>query len=200
VADGPGFDSLRDLHVRFEDDRPAWRDRIEALYLSREVLQTFADKPLGRVARISPGERMHHRELGGDLRWVVDWHGVVSVGETLYGPPPLELGPEVTPELFKAGVMSELRELRKNVRDRTVAYVPAQQGYIVATVSRALYSLATGEQTTKQRAVAWLAQQRPDLADYVLSSYATYRADIRGPHERLIRFVDDANESQLDLR
>ena len=177
----------------FEDERPGWRDRIETLYLSRAVLQTFTDEPRGRVARVSPGEPLHHRELDGNLGWILDWHGVVTAGETVYGPPPLELGPPVTNEMFRAAVVAYLGELRQTVRENAVAYVPVNQGYIVATVCRALYSLATGEQTSKERAVAWLAAQRPDLADYLWSSYATYRADVRGPHERLIRFVDEAN-------
>ena len=191
VAEGADLDGLRAMHVRFEDERPAWRDRIEALYLTRVVLQTFAAEPRGRVARVSPGEPMHLRELEGNLGWILDWHGVVTAGETVYGPAPLELGPPITSEMFRAAVATYLSELSQTVRENTVAYVPVQQGYIVASVCRALYSLATGEQTSKEHAVEWLAQQRPDLADYLWSSYATYRADVRGPHQRLIRFVDE---------
>jgi hypothetical protein len=198
VAEGADLDALRAMHGRFEDERPAWRDRIETLYVGRAVLQTFAAEPRGRVARVSPGEPMRHRELDGNLGWLLDWHGVVTAGETVYGRPPLELGPPITREMFRAAVATHLSELSQTVRENTVAYVPVQQGYIVASVCRALYSLATGEQTSKERAVAWLAQQRPDLADYLWSSYATYRADVRGPHERLIQFVDEANSQALN--
>ena len=169
-------------------------DRIEVLYLSAGVLATFASEPRGRVARVSPGDLMNHRELDGNLGWILDWHGVVTAGETLHGPAPLQLGPHVTGEMFRAAVLAQLRELRETVRENTVAYVPVQQGYIVATACRSLFSLATGQQTSKERAVEWMAERRPDLADFLLTSYATYRADIRGSHERLIRFIDAANE------
>jgi hypothetical protein len=82
--------------------------------------------------------------------------------------------------------------MQETVRAQTVAYVPAQHGYIAATVCRGMYSLATGEQTSKQKAIAWVAEQRPELADYLWSVYDAYRADVREPHETLIRFVDSA--------
>lgn len=192
VADGPDLDSLRTLHEAFEAARPEWRDRIEVLYISRAVLASFATTPTGMIARISPGEPMHLRDLDGIIGWILDWYGVLSVGERLSGPPPLELGPEVSRERFLEAVRSELVILRTEVRANTVAYVPAQQGYLTATICRALYSLAIGEQTSKERAVEWAAARHPESADFLRAMYAAYRADIRGPHERLIRFVDSA--------
>jgi aminoglycoside adenylyltransferase-like protein len=47
-----------------------------------------------------------------------------------------------------------LKDWPSRVRAPWVAYVPAHQGYIVMTICRALYSLATGEQTTKEEAAA----------------------------------------------
>ncbi len=186
------LDALRELHAGFEGARPAWRDRIEVLYLSQMVLGTFAAEPRGRVARISPGEPLHQRELGGDIGWIMDWYAVVAGGEVLAGQPPLKIGPSVSEESFRAAVRHQLTEWRVLVRVNSVAYVPAQQGYIVATVCRALYVLATGTQTSKERAVAWVASNHPDDADFVWAAYHAYRADIRGPHDQLIRFVDDA--------
>ena len=192
VAEGDELDSLRILHERFEEQRPAWRDRIEVLYVGRDVLQTFASKPTGRVARISPGEPMHHRELGGDIGWLLDWHSVVTAGETLFGPQPLIVGPPVADELFRKAVKGQLDRWRELVRQDEVEHVPAQQGYIVATVSRALYTLTTGKQTSKKNAVAWLAKRSPELAEFLWASYDAYRTDNRDRHHRLIRFVDDA--------
>jgi len=184
--------ALGELHETFERGRPEWRDRIEVLYLSRSVLATFASAPTGNVARISPGEPLHHRDLDGNVGWLLDWHAVLVAGVTLVGPPPGSLGPAVTSDRFREAVVSQLREMNEIARRNDVAYVPAQQGYIVATVSRGLYSLATGESTSKAKAIEWLAAKRPDLADFLRSNYAAYRADVRGPHERLIAFVDEA--------
>jgi predicted nucleotidyltransferase len=198
VAEGADLAALRDLHERFERDRPEWRDRIEVLYIGRDVLATFAAAPTGTVARISPGEPLHLRELEGNVGWLLDWHGVLT-GETLFAPAPPSIGPDVSDARFRDAVRSQLREMAETARQPSVAYVPAHQGYIVATVCRALYSLATGQQTSKERAVAWLAQRRPDLADFLWSSYRAYRADVRASHERLIAFVDDASASADDL-
>jgi hypothetical protein len=185
-------DALRAVHADFEGARPEWRDRVEVLYISHAVLATFAAQPTGRVTRISPGEPLHHRELGGDMGWILDWCGVVTVGETLFGPPPLELGPAVTAPAFEEAVRSQLGEWTELVRQREVAYVPAHQGYIVASVCRALYTLATGEQTSKESAVAWFAGQHPEWATFVRDAYRAYRADLDAPHQKLIRFVDEA--------
>jgi len=192
ISDGGDLDELRSLHERFENEHQEWRDRIEVLYVSRDVLGTFAGAPTGTVARISPGELMHLRELEGNIGWLLDWYGVVSAGEMLFGPPPRELGPEVSADMFRAAVVRQLRDLRDDVRDRTVAYVPAYQGYIVATVCRGFYSLATGEQISKEGAIAWYAERHPDEADFVWSAYEAYRADVHGPRQRLIGFVDAA--------
>ena len=191
VSDGPYLDSLRGLHERFENERPDWRDRVEVLYLSRAVLATFASSPTGVVARVSPGEPMHLRDLD-DIGWNLDWHAVLNGGETLFGAPPSEVGPPVSEALFHEAVRQQLRDMTVTARSHDVAYVPAQQGYIVATVCRALYSLETGKTTSKANAIEWLVAKRPDLADFLRSSYAAYRADVRGPHGRLIAFVDEA--------
>jgi hypothetical protein len=190
VAEGDDLDSLRGLHERFEAEHPEWRERIEVLYLARNVLATFASVPTGTVARVSPGEPMHHRDLAGDIGWLLDWHGVITVGETLLGPPPLTLGPTIDDVRFRAAVSSQLHEYAETVRRNDVAYFPAYQGYIVAGVCRAMYSLETGRQISKEDAVAWLAERRPDHADFIWGRYSAYRADVRGPHARLTDFVD----------
>jgi predicted nucleotidyltransferase len=194
VADGADLDSLRALHDAFEAARPEWRDRVEVLYVSHAVLGSFASVPSGSVARVSPGEPLHQRDLGGDISWLLDWHGVVTGGETLFGPPPLTLGPDVSNERFRAAVVSQLKELRDVARHKDVAYVPVHQGYIVATVCRALYSLETGRQTSKSDAVEWAADRFPEQAEFIVEHYAAYRADVWAAQRRVIEFVDAAVE------
>jgi hypothetical protein len=133
---------------------------------------------------------MHRRALGGEISWLLDWHGVITAGETLIGPPPLTLGPPIGDERFRAAVASQLGKFSVTASRSDVAYVPAHQGYIVAGVCRALYSLETGRQISKGDAIAWLAERRPDLADFIWDRYSAYRADVRGPHARLTDFVD----------
>ena len=79
-----------------------------------------------------------------------------------------------------------------------VAYVPAHQGYIVATICRALYSLSTGDQTSKEEAVAWAAERFPAWSDFVNDALAQYRADLTEQHMATVAFVDYAVSRPTD--
>ena len=192
------LEALRRMHDSFVAERPEWVERVEVSYVSRDVLQTFGDRPSGHLAVISPGEPLHVRDAG--YFCVLDWHGVCSHGETLRGPPPLELGPEVSPSAFRRAVEGTLREWPSRVRAPWVAYVPAHQGYVVVTLCRALYALATGEQTDKETAVAWAATRLPQSAAFIEEALATYRADVHESHQALIAFADHvlADAERLD--
>lgn len=56
IEGGDQLEALRRLHDAFVSERPTWVERIEVAYVSREVLQTFSDRPSGTIAVISPGE------------------------------------------------------------------------------------------------------------------------------------------------
>ncbi len=189
-GDVPEIESLRALHAGFVADRPEWTERIEVAYVPRAVLQTLDGEPAGRIAVISPGEPLNLKEAGYD--WALNWHGVTTAGETIVGPPPLEIGPAITPDAYRRAIEAQLEAWTHDVRAPEVAYVPAHQGYIVVTLCRALYGLETGEQTTKENAVAWAAERYPERADFVRDALARYRADLTPDHEAVIRFADEA--------
>ena len=182
--------ALEALHEDFLSRHPEWRDRIEIACVSRAVLRTLADVPSGRIAVVSPGEPLHLKPVAAD--WTINWHGVCTAGETLAGPEPLGLGPAVSPEALRRAAGAQLDEWTTEVRAPSVAYVPAQRGYIVVTVCRALHLLETGEQVPKEEAAAWAARRYPAWADFIAESLRQYRADVHGPHEQTIRFVDEA--------
>ena len=62
----------------------------------------------------------------------------------------------------------------------------------MATICRALYSLSTGEQTSKEEAVAWVAERFPAWSDFVNDALAQYRADLTEQHMATVAFVDFA--------
>jgi Aminoglycoside adenylyltransferase, C-terminal domain/Nucleotidyltransferase domain len=189
-AEVAGLEPLQALHAGFADDHPEWTERVEVGYVSRAVLQTLGDDPRGRIAVISPGEPLNVKEVEYD--WTLNWHAVCTRGETLLGPSPLELGPPVTSAAYLRAIENLLAYWKTAVRAPSVAYVPAQQGYIVVTLCRALHGLATGKQTTKADAAAWAADQFPEWAPFIEEALATHRADVSEQHERTIRFVDYA--------
>jgi Aminoglycoside adenylyltransferase, C-terminal domain len=152
---------------------------------------TFGDRPSGRIAVISPGEPLHMRDDAG-FDSILDWHCVSTQGETLLGPAPLDLGPRVSPGAYRNAVEALLKERPSKVRAPWVAYVPANQGYVVMTLCRALYALATGEQTTKEEAAAWAAARYPEWSSFINEARAKYRADVHDAHHALISFTDHA--------
>ena len=189
-ADLEGLEELEALHTGFVAEHPEWTERVEVGHVSRAVLQTLGDAPAGRIAVISPGEPLNVKEAESD--WTLNWHAVCSQGETLLGPPPLELGPPVTAAAYRRAIEQLLPYWKTAVRAPSVAYVPAHQGYIVVTLCRALYGLSTGEQATKEEATAWAAGHFPEWAPFIEEALAVYRADVNERHERVIRFVDYA--------
>ncbi len=190
VEEGSQLEELRSLHDKFVSERPTWVERIEVAYVERGVLRTFGDRPRGSIAVVSPGEPLHIRDAGLEL--TLDWHGVITVGETILGPPPLDLGPPVSRSTYRHAVETLLKEWPTRVRASWVAYVPAHQGYVVMTLCRALYALATGEQATKEEAATWVAARYPEWSRFISEAHATYRADVRDSHHDLISFTDYA--------
>jgi Domain of unknown function (DUF4111)/Nucleotidyltransferase domain len=189
-VDEEQLEALKGLHAGFVSERPEWVERVEVRYASRDVLQTLAGRPSGLVAVTSPGEPLGLKDAGFD--WTLNWHDVCTHGETLLGPPPLELGPEVTREAYEQAVRAGLGEWATAVREPWVAYVPAHQAYAVITICRALHLLATGERATKEKAAAWGAETYPDWAPLIRGAWTTYNADVREPHRALVAFTDHA--------
>jgi len=197
VEEGSQLEELRSLHDAFLSERPTWIERIEVAYVERGVLQTFGDRPRGLIAEICPGEPLHIRDAGAEF--TLDWYGVTTQGETILGPAPLDLGPQVSPSAYRRAVEVLLKEWPSRVRAPWVAYVPAHQGYVVMTICRALYSLATGEQTTKEEAAAWAAARYPEWSSFISEAQQRYRADVRDSHHALISFTDHAVAQADDL-
>ena len=175
VQDGGELEALTELHSRLRSRSSrlarAYRGR---LHQSHGTADARRRPPAGRVAVISPGEPLNIKDVGAE--WILDWRSVCTQGETIVGPPPREIGPEITDEAFRRAVELQLDKWTQDVRAPWVAYVPAHQGYIVVTICRALYALSTGEQTSKEEAVAWAAERFPAWSDFVNDALAQYRA------------------------
>lgn len=195
AVDESDLERLRRLHDDFAARNPEWHERVEVGYVPRSVLATFESEPQGTIVAISPGEPLHLRPPGWG--WVLNWRSVCRQGERIAGPPPLEVGPDVTPGVFRRAIEMQLREWRDVIREDWVAYVPAARGYAVVTHCRALHALATGEQASKEEAVAWVAERHPEWAEYVRARLADHRADSRGAQSEAIAFAEWARSEAL---
>ena len=96
VEDGDELRALDALHAGFVAEHPEWRERVEVGYVSHTVLRTLGGTPSGRIAVISPGEPLNRKDIEAD--WVLNWHSVLTSGETIVGPPPREPGPRSPPK------------------------------------------------------------------------------------------------------
>jgi hypothetical protein len=193
-------EELRSFHAAFAAEHPEWIERVEVGYLSRAVLRSFGRDPAGTMVAISPGEPIHRRDAGPG--WVLNWHSVYTEGETLFGAPPRELGPELSADARRRAVLADLRSFQEHVREHWLAYVPAAQGYAVVTICRALHALETGREASKEDAVAWAAGRYPEWAGFVQEALAAHRADVGEGRAETIRFADFAvgQSSQDDSR
>jgi hypothetical protein len=129
--------------------------------------------PLPALRRHDPaGARFPNLERGPDevLRlkdhhtdWVIHRAIVRDHGIALFGPPPAMVIDPVMPDDIRAATAAVLRswwaapEGIASVR----AAPPAYLAYVVLTMCRAAYSLATGQVTTKPAAAAWMLEHGP---------------------------------------
>jgi hypothetical protein len=181
---------LNDMHTAFVSEHPEWDNRIEVGYVSTTVLQTLSDNPRGTIAVTGPGEPLHITEPSD--RWILNWHSVLSIGETVIGPDPLSVGVPVTQEVFRRVCLGQIEQWQNEVRERWIAHSRAYQGYIVLAVCRALYGLETGSTTTKEGAARWAENRFPEWSDFIGQALMWHRSDLTEPHGTTIRFVDHA--------
>lgn len=157
--------ALERLHTDFTEDYPAWRDRIEVQYASREYLATFRERR-GPIAVISPGEPFHVIDAGDE--WTINWYFVLAYGATLAGPAP---GTWIAP-IGQAEFVAASRELALDWRERIVKAAGSRpyQSYSILTLCRAWYTCATGRQISKRQAAAWAAERLPEHAPLIASA------------------------------
>ena len=141
----------------FVRTRPAWSDRIEVVYLSRETIGSFRGG--GDLAVVSPGEPFH-LTTGAEL-WIENWYLIRETGVTLFGPPAKDLVPPVSLAEFLAAIVAYADEVRR--RDLAAAS-PASRAYGILTMCRALRTVATGAPCSKQEAAAWSRERFPTWA------------------------------------
>ena len=84
------------------------------------------------------------------VRWTLREHGV-----TLSGPAPQEFTAPVPSDLIRDRMRRDLTTLLPDILSWAPTEVAWTQRYVVATCSRVLYSLVTGEVTSKRRAIEW---------------------------------------------
>lgn len=165
--------ALKSLHDGFVADYPDWDDRIEVQYFTPEGLAHFRERE-SPMANISPGEPLHLITSGHD--WLSNWYFVQTYGITLQGPPPGHFIPYIGHDEFLGVVRTYADYWNEHVPENS-ASLPSQ-AYAILTMCRALYTLHTGEQVSKQKAAEWVAEQYPKEAK-IIADALRWRAEFR---------------------
>lgn len=152
------FAALRMMHERLNASGMRWTDQLEMVYLPIAALRrhdpAHATHPyLGR----GPGERLRVITLSTD--WVA--HRVVlrERGIILAGPPPATLIDPITPDELCSALVEMMRFWWAPMAgEGAAADFLGQRGHqslAVLTMCRLLYTLRTGEITSKSAGAAW---------------------------------------------
>jgi len=159
--DDTAFRALHELHQQVILGYPAWDNRLELAYVSRDALKTFRRK-LSLIAIISPGEPFHQLQAGYD--WLISWYALRETGIALRGPDIASLIDPIEPAHYIEAVQSHIERYRNSVKS---ANSKPKLSYIVLTTARGLYTVLHGQPTSKVKAGAWAARTFPKRARLV---------------------------------
>jgi hypothetical protein len=166
----------------------SWFTRLQLLLLSRNsVLVEDRTASLYQFGEL--------KRTGSDGNPII-WLDFFQRGRTLIGPHPESFVPEVTPEMLHRALVRELGYLYEECvqkADSEHRDVPAYRGYAVITLCRILYSLGTGEVTSKPRAAAWALEHASTVwHDLIRCALAVGGASElrRLPLSRIAAFID----------
>jgi predicted nucleotidyltransferase len=161
-ADRLDLPALDQAHVRLVSRFPAWRDRIEIVYVGAEALSSFRSSR-GRLAVISPGEPFHVRDEPV-TDWIQNWYLVRETGVVLHGAPAADLVPTIAWREFVAAAVRYAGELSQHgLGDATGGSV----AYSILTMCRALATVETDRHPTKQEAAAFARAELPAWAGLI---------------------------------
>jgi hypothetical protein len=155
------FDRLADLHTRLSALPNRYGDHLEGPYISREAVRRF--RPGEVHPTIHRGEQLQRLVHGNN--WLLERHVVREQGVTLTGPDPRTLIDPVSAEEIREAVRTRLGdwvEFAEHPEDPHWWQPLGHCAYVVETMCRAAYTLATGELCSKPRAVAWALETFPE--------------------------------------
>ncbi|MEI6136294.1 MAG: aminoglycoside adenylyltransferase domain-containing protein [Chloroflexota bacterium] len=170
------FRALRAMHRRIESSRSPYVPRYEITYLDRLAVRRFV-----------PGERHATLRQGGSLEWVehrVDWiierWVLREHGFRILGPDPHALIDPITSDQLIEANRQRLADWRSWLDDPSDgAWAPkhGQMAYVVETMCRCRYAVATGSIATKPQAVRWALEAFPEPWRTTVRRSHIWRAD-----------------------
>lgn len=157
--DGDRCGALQEMHTQFDAGGYPWAARVEAAYIPQEALHHTAPTQ-AKYPQVEKGTRLFIAPL--ETGWAFQLHSLRENGVVVAGPAPRTItGPVDRASMGRAvaaiaGGWQEQAahdpEWLEWVRRREA------QSFVVLTLCRMLYSLATGEVASKPAAARWARQ------------------------------------------
>jgi predicted nucleotidyltransferase len=170
------FMALEALHDGFAKLPNRYGDQLEGPYMDRDAARRF--RPGERHPTIARNEPLLWREQYAN--WALERWMLREWGAPLLGPEPQALIDPVTRDEIQAAArvnMVRWVEWIHQPDDPERLLPQAERAYIVETMCRVLYTLATGELTGKPHAVTWALETLPETWRTVVARSQLWRND-----------------------
>ena len=154
------FGSLQDIHAQFAASNSLWADKIEAIYIPSSALRQAAPSA-SLYPQIEKGTRLFKAPL--ESGWVFQCITLRDRGVVVAGSDPRTLVDSIYPhDMHSAAAEIAALWLEQADTDPTwLAWLRQRdaQTFVILTLCRLLYSLATGSVTSKPRAAEWAQKE-----------------------------------------
>jgi hypothetical protein len=154
------FDALREMHAQFDASGASWSGKIEAAYIPRDALRHASPTP-ALYPQLEKGLGLQRMPL--EIGWAFQLHTLHRHGITIAGQDVRGIIEPIDPnDMRKAAEVIVSGWLAQSSSDAEwVAWARTREAlsFIVLTLCRILYSLETGDVTSKPSAARW-AQEK----------------------------------------
>ena len=150
------FGSLQDIHTQFAASNSSWADKIEAIYIPYPALRDTASNA-SHYPQMEKGTRLFRAPL--ESGWVFHRITIRDHGAVVAGPEPRMLVDTINPQAVHSAA-KEITGLWLEQAKNDPTWLPwlrqrDAQAFVILTLCRLLYSLATGSVASKPRAAQW---------------------------------------------
>lgn len=149
--------ALQEMHAQFAEEPSPWAQRLEVIYAPQAALRVEYRPLPGHVPQLEKGTALFTAPL--EDGWVFGCWTLRERGLTVCGPPPERLGVVTAQRAMAEAVRAVAAQwLHDAAHDPTwLGWLREREHrlFVVQTLCRMLYSLETGEVTSKPHALSW---------------------------------------------
>jgi hypothetical protein len=154
------FVKLHMMHSDFAASSSPWSARVEAVYATRNTLQANVPKS-AQYPQIERGTALFKASL--ESGWVFQCYTLREYALVLSGPDPSMLIHPIDPQAMRLAIAEMAGEWLEQARNdpEWLDWVRQRiwQGFVVQTLCRMLYSLATGDVASKPVTARWVQRE-----------------------------------------